>query len=783
MADHERLVLTDPVAIKFLEDDASFRTVERKREISGYELYIVEQWACSRRDPTIVITTFTGQTQHKVLASVLEIPRSDREWSDSLRTYMQFAERHHARVQETKLGSLMVTNLSTFSSTLTILPVPNGDLRGHRELFFVNENLKRLGCSGRAGITLSQPTDSTEAKFRQLYRTSDKLSINEAVVELVQLCQIALTMFEKLPQEYCDGLFCDVTAKGIADWWTEIGLQYYNVEPTDGPLGPTTVAAIIGLFIGCRNRLHAWGAPVTKNAYDIHALKRGIAQFQKARNLPKTRRLDRDTIQRLHKHTAKAATSDGWAVPRAVKSTVAELGKGGEMVMGMVGSKEKGGIADIETTDYDQFLQKLSGERCKWLWRGKRRKTLLRGVLDEQTTAAQDDAGHIWGDSSSAEEDNSNIRQSEDGVYEPTTNQSKTSLVSADRDRKTVLKSVTGRMNDAKSGLGRIRDAVGTGLRGHPPKAARDANTQDQSLWQARQSAELERAGETSAEQHKAERKHSSEGNDNTGNRASMQLQKDQPTDEGIPKDVTQSLTPSTANSDDDDDQKGREGKPSSEIKDKRQAFLPAIRRARSFEPLESPGAEANARSTLDLRHMSTMDLPTLAQRVNALSIEQDAQSTPEAALEAEQYKYVQLERLHAILIRMQNQYPTLVSRELGTLNSLGGQAEKIREDLAAMHKTRNESSQAGAKVADETAQEGRELLTARLQEIEALGAKLEYELGVLASKIEDVEDGVSDLDRQVVDLESRSRLLGQDSREYSLQNWAESLARKLGIV
>lgn len=793
MDEQERLVLTDPVAIKFLEDDYSVRLVERKRELSGYELYVVEQWTCSRADPTIVITTFTGQTQHKLLASVIEIPSSEKKWSTRLKTYMQFAEKHHARRQETTLGPLMVTNLSTFSSTLTILPVPSGDLRGHRELFFVNENLKRLGCSGRTGITLAQPSDATISKFRQLYKTSEKLSVNESVVELVQLCQIALTMFEKLPQEYCDGLLCDVTSKCLADWWTEIGLQYYNVEPTDGVLGPTTVAALIGLFIGARNRLHAWGAPVSKNAYDIPALKRGIAQFQKARSLPKTRRFDRDTFQRLHKHTAKAATSDGWGVPRAVKSTVAELGKGGEMVMGMVGAKEKGGIADVETTDFDQFLRKLNGERCKWLWRGKTRKTLLRGMAEEQTPAERqgryDDAGHVWGDSSSNEEDNAKLRQSEDGVYEaPAANQSKSSLISADRDhtgRKTVLKSVTGKMNDAKTGLGRFRDAVGTGLRGHHHKASRDIGAQDQSALHGRRSTELDSPSKATVREHAMKRGHSHESHDGQGNRSSAQLERKRTSGKDVDRSRTHSPALSTAESEGNGELGGRgEPKPGLSHKDKRQIFLPAIRRARSFDPIESPGAEASARSNLHLRHISTMDIPTLSRRLDALAVtEPDEKLTPEAALEAEQYKYVQLEHLHGILIRMQNQFPPLVSQGLEQLHALGSKAEGVRENLETVRKDRTESAQAGAKVAEETVNEGREMLTARLHEIEALGAKLEYELGVLASKIEDVEDGVTDLDRQVVDLESRSRVLSQESQEHSLSNWAQSLARKIGLA
>jgi len=75
----------------------------------------------------------------------------------------------------------MVTNLSSFPSALTIIPVPDGDIRKHRQEFIVNEDLKRLGCSGRSGLTLSDPTPATQAKFHQLYKTCDRIPFLQSV--------------------------------------------------------------------------------------------------------------------------------------------------------------------------------------------------------------------------------------------------------------------------------------------------------------------------------------------------------------------------------------------------------------------------------------------------------------------------------------------------------------------------------------------------------------------------------------------------------------------------
>jgi len=150
-------------------------------------------------------------------------------------------------------------------------------------------------------MSLSAPAGATQAKFFQLYKTSDRIPLYGAVIELVKLCQVALMMFDKLKQEYADGLLCDFTEKAVNDWWTEIGSEYYNVEPTDGILGPTTVSALLGMLMGARNRLNYFGAPVSKDAFDISSLQRGISYFQKSQKMERTRKLDRQTLDRLHR--------------------------------------------------------------------------------------------------------------------------------------------------------------------------------------------------------------------------------------------------------------------------------------------------------------------------------------------------------------------------------------------------------------------------------------------------------------------------------------------------
>ncbi|KAL9632495.1 MAG: hypothetical protein Q9164_005282 [Protoblastenia rupestris] len=476
---HQRLVFTDPAAFRYLEEDPSTTVLERRRRLTGYELYIVEQWACSRKHPTFVITTYTGLEQHSVVVGVLGVSTDENAWSPRLRVYLKAISRYHARKKETPVGTLMVTNLSGFPSALTVTAVPNGDLRSHREAFIVNENLKRMGCSGRAGLNLSPPIGATQAKFRELYHTSDQVPIVGAVVELVKLCQAALMLYGKLAPEYADGLLCDVTEQAISDWWADLGSDYFNIEPNDGILGPTTVGAILGILMGARKRLSIYGSPVAKDVFDILSTKRAVSHFQRSQKMERTRRLDRPTLDRLHKVTAKAANSEGWAMPRAVKSTVAELsGKGGEMVNG----REKAGIAEVETLDINTFIQLGSGDRFKWLWYGKPRKTSdTNGLssLDDGLIFNDDDHGNQgWtGRKRESVDDELSLRHTlSDRMYQAShPSQASVDHFGSDQGlRRAALKNVSGKVTDARSGLGRIRDAVAR--RGHHHKYSKEEN-------------------------------------------------------------------------------------------------------------------------------------------------------------------------------------------------------------------------------------------------------------------------------------------------------------------
>ncbi|EGX95428.1 Sin3 complex subunit Stb2 [Cordyceps militaris CM01] len=784
------VIFPDPVAFRFLQNEPYVSLVERQTFLSGYELYLVEQWACSRKSPTLVVATHTGDDKDRISAGILAIPEDNMLWSTRLQLYFKAANQYHARPKETGMGQLLVTNLSNFPSSLTVIPVPDGDIRRHRQTFIVNEDLKRLGCAGRSGLTLTEPPEATRSKFHQLYKTSERIPFMQSVTELVKLCQVALYMFDKLEPEYIDGLLCDITEAAIGDWWTEIGAEHYNYEPSDGILGPSTVSALLGMLMGARNRLSCQGAPVSKDVFDIESTKRGISYFQKAQKLDKTRRLDRQTLFRLHNSTAKAAAGEGWGVQKAVNSTVTGIGgKRGEIVMDMVSGKDKGGLADVETLDLDRFIKLAYGEQSKWLWHGKQRRAPLG-------TASHPD-------------DEAVFRRSEDLQAAPPSRigTGATSDTFGDRDggRRAVFKSVAG---NAKSGLGRIKDAVGGTRRGHgrwPSSAIRDdlpehLQTLNLSMENARGSGIMSGPA--------------------TVGRAFTWKEK--------PEEYLAALRRG-----DPDALRGLQGnvlEPASADAAISQSKLPRgdVSRAPDLERLETIGAEirdevlSRAPSAvrpeivetdfegpllesertgdqkylrLCRRHSSPSHAtgPSHAPNENRYPRRLSFSDAEEAILDwveimpisdtagddagAATAQIEVLAQLARQVDLMVNSVGPWVGEKIKLVEALDERYSKDAAELQAHYRQLSEACERVRMDSEGIVADERQSLELSIKELETMVAQLEYEINALVFKVHEVEDGIVHFERQVVDVESRAEEL---KRQLETESWLHWFVRTL---
>jgi len=59
------------------------------------------------------------------------------------------------------------------------------------------------------------------------------------------------------------------------------------------------------------------------------------------------------------------------------------------------------------------------------------------------------------------------------------------------------------------------------------------------------------------------------------------------------------------------------------------------------------------------------------------------------------------------------------------------------------------------------------------IKDVDVLVAKLEYEINALVSKVDDVEEGVGQFERQVDDLELRAKEMAQEMKRESWLHWA----------
>lgn len=817
--------------LRYLAEDPCVQIVRSRGELRGYELYLVEQWACSRQSPTLVIVTYTGDPQHSVIVGVLAVPADEKDWSPRLKVYFKAIQQFHARPKDTELGELMVTNLSNFPSALTVILAPDGDIKKHRQEFIVNENLKRMGCSGRSGMTLTDPTPATQAKFYSTYKIHEKVPFCEAVTDVVKLCQVALFIFGMLDHAYIDGLLCDVTETSIGNWWTEVGSEYYNMEPTDGILGPTTVAALLGMLMGARNRLSSYGAPVAKDVFDIDNTKRAIGHFQKSQKLERTRRLDRQTLLQLHKVTAKAAAGEEWGVQKAINSTVSQFGKRGEILSGVIGTREKAGIGEIETVDIDRFKDLVHGERGKWLWLGKPRKSitehqdrstpdmanlLMFGKEEEKEREREKDR------QKEKEKDASSVarkisfpleelerepvlktRETDNTMYSVATSSGGLGLTEdADDGRihKQMFRSMADRVSDARSGLGRIRDAVGGKQRSHGSRPSKDESSESSMTFSPSIGSLVQSSGILSSPivssssraftwQNKPQEylNHFQKKHPDNVQTVSEATQTSRTTSANnlspLPESARNSLVvadgfdprkevggdfsvgPSTVDESDigrhflQDEQEGN-------------PYFTVLQRRHSIAiysgPLDRPLNEHRWPRRLSFSAASDAVL-----RWDDLVDLNDPPSTIEEQLAAADLT----QSLYAHLVTLQRTVSPWVSTKVSSIDALEETFSQQHDTLRQAYYAFSDEHQRIKQNSTEMIAEERGRVTEAVKDVEVQVAKLEYEIAALLSKVEDVEDGVEGFERSVVDVEKRAEEL---KMQLEVESWLHWFVRRV---
>lgn len=624
-----------------------------------------------------------------------------------------------------------------------------------------------------------------------MYRINERVTAIEAVLELVRVCQVALAIFSKLDRRFCDGLLCDETVKALSNWWTDIGLQTYAIEPSDGVLGPTTIAALLGLYLGSRNRLQVCGAPVPKDAFEIISFKHGISYFQRSRGLEPTRRLDHKTLQKLHRVTAKAANSGRWAVPRAVKSTVAELGKGGKMVMGMVRAKDRAGIAEVETPDIDQFAKKISGDTCKWLWKGKARKSLFRNqkaTSDEKLEfTLLHRKGHIV-ESSSSEEAELMTQASTDMAHPASTAYLKASvgLTKGPPAGKATFEKADGHASEAENSINRVSGTTGHGSRNASSNFPQDE--QDDEAACEHQELGLPSCGHNELEadipvgvipvgvEPATLMRTKLKSEVMTADKRIL-IDKAKPGSTTLHDDPAQ-ISISSWRRQHVNVITDEIAEPSTSVT--RSRFL---KRSNSSEQLSIRG-HVEGESVRDLADLilseETRDRVLLSYTSKQSGSQKTIHSTESLKEQASILRADRLLELSSFLVHAN---ASTVQDEVFHIESVSNRIHWLREWIQNSLNTKAKRAEVDELSSEEVVRDVGEVFIEKLHEIDALGSKLEYEIDVLESKIDDVETGIADLDRQVSELELRSVQLNADTQSHNWHDWAAALMYRIGLV
>jgi len=332
-------IIPDFNAVKYFQkdfiDSNEFYLIEES-EVTGFELYLVEQWVINRHIGTIV-TAFTGNELSKIaVVKFTIIKKPTKYYPIRFQEYLTELIQNHSRMKtvekstptransdhdlltintisskpprkekcEIKNDVCFVTNLTSLPPQLNLIPVSNGDARQMEAPFIINSDLKRLQCTGRSvSLTTDKISAACEDKFRQMYKIYNfKEPVKFAVRELVNVVQTCLFYFDLLDGRYCTGLLCVKTEEAINSWWNLIGLPHFNSKPNikAGVLPARTVAAIISLILSIKLRLQLVGiSDVPKDPFDFENFMLSVGLFQRQYKLEKTRKLDMETMNKL----------------------------------------------------------------------------------------------------------------------------------------------------------------------------------------------------------------------------------------------------------------------------------------------------------------------------------------------------------------------------------------------------------------------------------------------------------------------------------------------------
>ena len=496
-------------------------------------------------------------------------------------------------------------------------------------------------------------------------------------------------------------------------------------------------------------------------------------------------------------------------MPKVLKNTAAELsGKGGEMVMDAVGRRDRAGIAEIETCDIERFVQLVYGGTCKWLWLGKAMKKAREqphhgkigagegpGINKNLVFKPDEHGGFAWKARRGTVVDGQPAapRQSLD-IDSPGFEEE---AGTEDESRFGMFKRASGFKNEAKSGLGKFKGAVG--LIGHhhskpsvddsPTSPVEEGMRSRRPLFRRAQSSPLSSpnsprspASEHNLDAALAQQRQRMSTDSERANQAPKQLNYTIPFPSADASKESLDRLVEDAGSDSD--------RATTVTVD--QSIAGSIYEGVELNEVLPTGPETEKdvarvlRRTLSLSHFVSVQLEHRSDdaypRHLSFSLAEDSVLTWSDLAEDEDGGYYDDARAQLAEqehIAKQAKHIRIAISELGTsaadwtqeqlrsLEMLLQQADRDEEYLeSSLHNPHLEHVNYLQTHSEGVLREQRERLEEGSKEVETLAAKLEYEINGLRSRVEDVEAGVTDFSEGVGRVEDRVKELEKDGEK-----------------
>jgi len=123
------------------------------------------------------------------------------------------------------------------------------------------------------------------------------------------------------------------------------------------------------------------------------------------------------------------------------------------------------------------------------------------------------------------------------------------------------------------------------------------------------------------------------------------------------------------------------------------------------------------------------------------------------------------------------------VDTSVNAVEDLDKEAQQHVEQLNRLYYEKLEEYQTLRATSTDVVSEEKSALTEGLRRVEVLGQKLDYEVNALQSRVQEVEDGVNEFERNITDIEARMRELVDTDDTNQTTSWLFYLLTLFGKV